>query len=329
MTTPDSFSFDKSKAKDLRASRSSFLAYLRLVLVGMGFLIVSPVTLICWAGERFTSWKNKETWKRILMLFHGMIFEDLIQVGSRFLPNLAENVFEIYPIEPDENRIGLTIDDAPGNDPDEMHKLLDVLKEFDARCTFFCTTNYISIKGMDEVMKRAVREGHQLANHMPEDRPYISFNEKEFETELLKSHNVLKKYVSEEELVWFRAPMGKINKTMVQVVQRHYKHMALGTVFSGDPFLGGNINPPQQSAIDFHVWYNEHYARPGSIIIFHVPNKQNRRQTVPFLKEILSRWTKKGWKCVSLGEFESKPTEEASLHIEPEENTQSQSLEQI
>ena len=72
-----------------------------------------------------------------------------------------------------EDRVALTIDDAPGHTSHAFSELLDVLKLNSATCTFLITSSYA--KGneeMTQLLKRAVEEGHELGNHMPEDRPY-------------------------------------------------------------------------------------------------------------------------------------------------------------
>ena len=91
------------------------------------------------------------------------------------------------------NRIVLTFDDAPGDNPAILEELLDVLKEFRARASFFCTTNLIA--GMEKLMERIVADGHEVCNHMPEDRPYLLFSEEAFAAQL-RSAPLVKKFAS-------------------------------------------------------------------------------------------------------------------------------------
>ena len=68
--------------------------------------------------------------------------------------------------------VALTIDDCPGHDADLFEKLLDVLRKHGARATLFITSNYANDDKMKKLLKRAVEEGHELGNHMPQDKPY-------------------------------------------------------------------------------------------------------------------------------------------------------------
>ncbi|KAE9358145.1 hypothetical protein PF008_g2813 [Phytophthora fragariae] len=62
----------------------------------------------------------------------------------------------------------LTIDDAPSP---STPAILDVLREHQVRATFFIISG--RIPGNEDVLRRIVREGHALANHLTEDRASI------------------------------------------------------------------------------------------------------------------------------------------------------------
>jgi peptidoglycan/xylan/chitin deacetylase (PgdA/CDA1 family) len=295
----------KGRARD--DPRSAVLASLRLLALSVLLVLSSPFVGLSWLVEKGTG-SRAEVWKRLLLVVHGAAFSDLTVVGGRlFARSAGECVCRIpRPLAAGESRIGLTIDDAPGDSPREMHALLDVLKSAGARCTFFVTTNFVlGSSEQEQVMARAVAEGHELGNHMPEDRPYVSYDAAAFERELLSAKAVLDRFAPGGQ--WYRPPMGRLTEEMVRVVRKHYPYIALGDVFSGDPFLGGNVDPPRRSAIDFHVWYNKRWVEPGSVVIIHVPNATRRRQTVPVLKELLAYWSAQGWSCVPLRDFCQDP----------------------
>jgi peptidoglycan/xylan/chitin deacetylase (PgdA/CDA1 family) len=62
----------------------------------------------------------------------------------------------------------LTIDDAPSP---ATPQILDLLRDHGVTATFFIISN--NIKGNEEVVRRIVREGHRLGNHLTEDRASI------------------------------------------------------------------------------------------------------------------------------------------------------------
>eukprot|EP00617_Octactis_speculum_P000112 CAMPEP_0185790992 /NCGR_PEP_ID=MMETSP1174-20130828/158113_1 /TAXON_ID=35687 /ORGANISM="Dictyocha speculum, Strain CCMP1381" /LENGTH=335 /DNA_ID=CAMNT_0028485867 /DNA_START=129 /DNA_END=1137 /DNA_ORIENTATION=- len=132
--------------------------------------------------------------------------------------------------------VALTFDDAPGDNPAAMHSLLDTLKRYGARATFFCTTDMIT-SAMEAVMDRIVGEGHELGNHMPKDRVYSLFREAGFERELCHAeetiHRVEQKTAATDayrtrydsqtwrrRFKWFRPPFGLMSEAMARVLKR-------------------------------------------------------------------------------------------------------------
>ena len=271
------------------------------VLIGIPVLLVLP---ILFAVESVAKLESDYT-KRILWMFAAANLEDLISVSQA--TGSSAHKLTVNRVDDDE-RIALTIDDAPGDDPEMMMRLLDLLRELQVSVTFFCTTNFIAKNSeMDKVMKQAVEDGHELANHMPEDKFYIWVEEEEFEEELVKSSIVLEEYTGMKPGL-FRAPKGAINSTMTKVLEKHNLVHILGDVFSNDPWIGGDYDPPSTSCISFHVKYTVRRARAGSIIIFHSPNKDNRRQILPILEQVVPQLKQRGLKFDTVSNLLDSPT---------------------
>jgi hypothetical protein len=85
--------------------------------------------------------------------------------------------------------VALTIDDAPGDNPAEFARLLDVLRGSGARATFFVTTRLVTA-ATAPLLARAASEGHELANHAPEDRSYARCSAAAFDFALREAHQV-------------------------------------------------------------------------------------------------------------------------------------------
>eukprot|EP00429_Kryptoperidinium_foliaceum_P074221 CAMPEP_0176228950 /NCGR_PEP_ID=MMETSP0121_2-20121125/23540_1 /TAXON_ID=160619 /ORGANISM="Kryptoperidinium foliaceum, Strain CCMP 1326" /LENGTH=479 /DNA_ID=CAMNT_0017568263 /DNA_START=81 /DNA_END=1521 /DNA_ORIENTATION=+ len=89
-------------------------------------------------------------------------------------------------------KIALTIDDAPCRSSDPQHSMmpavLQLLREFDAQATFFLCTDYV--RGHEAGLREAIRQGHEVANHCPEDRSYADETEAEFEAALLRAEDI-------------------------------------------------------------------------------------------------------------------------------------------
>ncbi|CAI5735079.1 unnamed protein product [Hyaloperonospora brassicae] len=75
----------------------------------------------------------------------------------------------------------LTVDDSPSP---ATPAILDVLRDHGVRATFFIISDFIP--GNEEVLRRIVREGHTLANHLTEDRASILDELHVFEHKLLQ-----------------------------------------------------------------------------------------------------------------------------------------------
>eukprot|EP00929_Paragymnodinium_shiwhaense_P085002 TRINITY_DN45481_c0_g1_i2.p1 TRINITY_DN45481_c0_g1~~TRINITY_DN45481_c0_g1_i2.p1 ORF type:complete len:306 (-),score=61.13 TRINITY_DN45481_c0_g1_i2:106-1023(-) len=109
-----------------------------------------------------------------------------IGLAERVEPNV------VWRIPVKENRAALTIDDVPLLDnPSNLKEILDVLKKHKVTATLFIMSGFdlpVEEGGMPpkdreqchELLKRAVAEGHELANHMLFDRPAIALSDQEF-----------------------------------------------------------------------------------------------------------------------------------------------------
>jgi len=110
-----------------------------------------------------------------------------------------------------------------------------------------------------------------------------------------------------------------MSSAMVSVLKKRGYSIILGSSFSNDPFVGGELPPAQEevlkleggapnqyaSVVKFHVSYNltrvlKIDGRGGEIVIFHTPNKENRHQTVFVLDDMLGRAKRCGYDAVKL-----------------------------
>ena len=64
---------------------------------------------------------------------------------------------------PKEQGVDISLDDGMKVSVEGACRVLDILKENDARATFFCTVTFA--EHAPEVMERIVKEGHELASH--------------------------------------------------------------------------------------------------------------------------------------------------------------------
>ncbi len=102
--------------------------------------------------------QNKYSKAHIKIPNHNM---DIIK--TQFLPKMNENAYEeikqLY--KSDEKQIYLTFDDGPSRDV--TPKILDILKEYDVKATFFVLGSRVEL--YPDTLKREFEEGHYIANH--------------------------------------------------------------------------------------------------------------------------------------------------------------------
>lgn len=192
-----------------------------------------------------------------------------------------------------EKVVALTIDDAPTRHDTPL--ILDILKENGVQATFFCIGHNIMYEDPNgATLKRMHNEGHELANHMFEDKPSYRLSEQEFEKQLitvdkliqnvtLHSNDTSSKNTSTK---WFRPGHGFFTHRMLEQVSMHGYKTALGSVYPHDPAISF-------SSINSYFVLNR--VHPGAVVILH-----NRPWTISTLKTILPRLKDMGYKVTTL-----------------------------
>jgi peptidoglycan/xylan/chitin deacetylase (PgdA/CDA1 family) len=178
-----------------------------------------------------------------------------------FLPWLFPNL--VWRINTAEKELFLTFDDGPVPGPTEF--VLDTLRKFDCKATFFCIGD--NIRKHPEVFQQVVNDGHAIGNHTfnhisgwssPLKR-YIE-NVSQCDTELRNApfdihHSKL-----------FRPPYGRI--TPKQVGSLNDYKIIMWDVLTIDY----DKSVPPESCLRNSI----RATRPGSIIVFHDSLKAQR-----------------------------------------------------
>ena len=182
--------------------------------------------------------------------------------------------------------VALTIDDSP--DPVGTPAILDTLRAYGGRATFFVITNQIPEAG--PVMERIRREGHEIGNHFTSDRPTILLDSITFEADLARADSVLRPF---GPVRWARPGSGWYTARMVRSMKRAGYRCALGTVYPMDGSLGW-------------PWFSTRFvlahARPGSVIVLHDRGERARR-TAQVLGSVLREFRARGYEVVTLSEL--------------------------
>ncbi|MBS1759463.1 MAG: polysaccharide deacetylase family protein [Bacteroidetes bacterium] len=133
--------------------------------------------------------------------------------------------FCIWDMPIKENILYLTFDDGPHAAITPI--VLDTLKKYDAKATFFCIGN--NVTNNPEVFQRIHKEGHAVGNHT-----YHHLNGWKTSTD-----EYLKDIAAADTLInskLFRPPYGRIKKAQAKQLQRegHVAHIVMWNILAGD-----------------------------------------------------------------------------------------------
>ncbi len=174
-----------------------------------------------------------------------------------------------------EKKIYLTFDDGPH--PIHTPFVLDELKRYNAKATFFCIGNNVEL--YPEIYTRIIDDGHAIGNHTQNH-----LNGKKTTDEIyIKDVQAASKYIDSN---LFRPPYGRIKSFQAKILStltRPYK-IIMWTVLSGD--FDPEIS--NQRCLE-NVLFK---TRNGSIVVFHDSEKasEKMRSTLPvFLNNFSAR----------------------------------------
>ncbi|CAM1334205.1 polysaccharide deacetylase family protein [Tenacibaculum aestuariivivum] len=184
----------------------------------------------------------------------------------------------------DKKEIYLTFDDGPV--PVVTEFVLDELKKYNAKATFFCIGD--NIKKNPDIFCRILKEGHSIGNHTnnhlngwkTSTAAYVE------NTLLCESSMVDFKYKVVCESKLFRPPYGKLKRSQAkQLLKRGYK-IIMWTVLSAD--FDKSITKEKC----LHNVINN--VKNGSIVVFHDSIKASGKlyYTLP---RFLEEFSKKGY----------------------------------
>ena len=150
----------------------------------------------------------------------------------------------------------LTFDDGPH--PLATPFVLDELRKYDARGTFFCIGK--NVKQYPQIYRRVLLEGHRVGNHTQDHLNGWKTDEGKYLDNIREAAQVI-----DSDL--FRPPYGRIGQFQTRLLQeapRPYK-IIMWDVLSAD--FDRSLSGPQCARNVIR------HARPGSIVVFHDSEK--------------------------------------------------------
>ena len=89
-------------------------------------------------------------------------------------------------------------------DVNSFEEILDILDEKNIKATFFIMSEYIDSIEKRNLLIRAVKSNHHLANHGKKNYPHILYNEVEFINEIIECENLI-------ESIYVEANVSRLN----------------------------------------------------------------------------------------------------------------------
>lgn len=192
----------------------------------------------------------------------------------------------VWKMPAEGNSIYLTFDDGPT--PEITPWVLDQLKAYNAKATFFCIGDRIDKS--PELFKRLIDEGHTIGNHTYNHYNAWKTDPKVYMENFEACEVAIEKIIPQGSRL-FRPPYAKIRRNQRKELIKSGKRIIMWDVLSAD--FDQRISPQQCTD---NVVRN---LEPGSIVIFHDSVKASKNLYAA-LPETLAYIAKKGWKCEAI-----------------------------
>lgn len=192
-------------------------------------------------------------------------------------PWLLKKLFPslVWDIKTDEKILYLTFDDGPH--PAATTFVLDHLKKYNAKATFFCIGKNVTADLY--LYKRILDEGHRVGNHTQNHLNGWKVSNTEYFGDIAEAALHIDSKL-------FRPPYGKITPFEIKNLKHIGWKIIMWDVLSGDFDI--HVTPQQCAE---NVVFR---SRPGSIVVFHDSEKAfNRLQYA--LPKVLEHFSAKGY----------------------------------
>lgn len=212
--------------------------------------------------------------------------------------NLKEDIINDYEDiiikkgNDDEKMIALTFDDGP--DEDFTPQILDILKKYDVKATFFVVGEKVGWN--PELLKREYEEGHEIGNHTFTHINVSKRGYEEIDKEINDTQKAIKNVIGEEPKL-FRPPYRAISKDMCSIVKS--KDMNI--------ILWSNLDPRDWSNPGVYYIVNTITSKVenGNIVLLHDYNnlRNSKSQTIQALDVVIPRLKEMGYKFVTVSQL--------------------------
>lgn len=184
-------------------------------------------------------------------------------------PSILRKLFPslIWNIATNEKKVWLTFDDGPH--PKTSPFILDILKEYNIKATFFCVGK--NIEKNPEIFERIKTDGHSIGNHSYSHLNGFTTSRNRYLQDVEKCQKLM------PNTKLFRPPFGKIYSWQMTKLKCKYK-IIMWDVMAWD--FDNNISPERCLK---NVTDN---VKEGSVIVFHDNEKSFKNLQYALVKTI-------------------------------------------
>jgi peptidoglycan/xylan/chitin deacetylase (PgdA/CDA1 family) len=175
----------------------------------------------------------------------------------------------VWRKETKDKTIYLTFDDGPI--PEVTPWVLDTLKSFGIKATFFCVGD--NVRKYPELFERIKAEGHSVGNHTFNHIKGFSYDNASYQKNIEDANNLIQSHL-------FRPPHGHLTRSQYLAIKEKYQ-IVMWDVITRD--YNSALKPEKIFKIA------KKYVRNGSLIVFHdsLKAEKNMRYAMPKTVEYL------------------------------------------
>ncbi len=198
-------------------------------------------------------------------------------------PKVVKSLFPnlLWDVQTKSKDIYLTFDDGPT--PKITNWVLEILKQYNAKATFFCIGK--NIEKHPDIFKHIIDDGHTVANHTYNHIKGWKTKTKNYLDEVVLCENALKAQNFKSKQL-FRPPYGQITPKQINKLQEQGYKIVMWNVLSVD----WDNSITEETCLNNVI----NHANSGSIIVLHDSVKASKNMTY-VLPKVLEYFTDKGF----------------------------------
>jgi polysaccharide deacetylase family sporulation protein PdaB len=193
----------------------------------------------------------------------------------------------VWNVKTDQKLVALTFDDGPN--PIYTPQVLDVLKQYDAKATFFVLGKRVQM--YPQIAIREVNEGHEIANHTYDHHFLKNVSPEKLKDEIEQTQEIIFD-ITEQTPHVFRPPGGFYNQSLLELAKEDRFTVVMWSWYQDTK----DWRKPGVDKIVHSVLSNIHN---GDIILFH-DLEGDCSQTVEALKVVLPELKKQGYQFLTV-----------------------------